>query len=122
MDTHYVPTSTAEQQKDVVMELHIEGTRDPPTFSRLFPDLLGFEKPPPRHSWGTSLPEEVQLLAVCSGSAKLFLWTPNGCRTVPMPTETNFKVSSMQWSPDGETLLLLDRDRFCLSFIRGEDE
>lgn len=63
-----------------------------------------------------------QLLAVCSGSAKLFLWTPNGCRTVPMPTETNFKVSSMQWSPDGETLLLLDRDRFCLCFIRGEDE
>ena len=31
-----------------------------------------------------------ELLAVCSGTTKLFLWSPGGCRTAPMPGEANF--------------------------------
>ncbi len=61
-----------------------------------------------------------ELLAVCSGSAKLFLWSPQGCRTAPMPAEANFRVQSVEWSPNGDTMLLLDRERFCMCFM-GED-
>jgi WD40 repeat protein len=62
-----------------------------------------------------------ELLAVCSGTAKLFLWSPGGCRTAPMPGESNFRVTSMEWSPSGGALLLLDRERFCMCFLAGDD-
>lgn len=62
-----------------------------------------------------------ELLAVCSGVAKLFLWSPTGCRTAPMPGEASFRVSSMEWSPSGGALLLLDRERFCMCFLSGDD-
>ena len=82
---------------------------------RIFAAILSLLQAVRTASWH---PRE-ELLAVCSGSPKLFLWSPNGCRTVPMPSETNFRVSSVVWSPGDETLLLLDRDRFCLCFLDG---
>ena len=40
--------------------------------------------------------------------------------TAPMPAEANFRVQSVEWSPNGDTMLLLDRERFCMCFM-GED-
>ena len=48
----------AHQAADVATELRVEGIREPAAFSEYFPALLGYDKPPPRHSWSTVLPSE----------------------------------------------------------------
>lgn len=53
--------AVAEQEPDVVLELRVKGTRQPPAFWNYFPAWLGYDKPPPRHSWSTALPAEVLL-------------------------------------------------------------
>ena len=53
----YVVTEE-EATSDAAMELRVEGTRDPPAFWKYFPAFLGYDKPPPRHSWSTVLPDE----------------------------------------------------------------
>ena len=51
----------AEKTADVLLELRVEGTREPPAFVNYFPECRGYDKPPPRHSWSTALPAEVRL-------------------------------------------------------------
>lgn len=36
---------------------------------------------------------------------------------LPGDSLVNFQVSSFNWSPDGKALALMDKDKFCLSFI-----
>mmetsp|Transcript_21913 Transcript_21913/g.49417 ORF Transcript_21913/g.49417 Transcript_21913/m.49417 type:complete len:220 (+) Transcript_21913:970-1629(+) len=63
--------------------------------------------------WHPSL----QILALCTNSTRIFLWSPRGCHTAPLPQVHGFRVCAMSWSPEGNILLLLDRERFCLCFI-----
>ena len=47
------------------------------------------------------------------------LWTPSlpATAVTPSPPATQFRVDGLAWSAKGDTLLLLDKDRFCLCFI-----
>jgi len=58
-----------------------------------------------------------QLLALCTGASKLFMWSPRGCRTAPLPVAHELAVSEVQWNASGDALLLLDADRFCVCFV-----
>ena len=58
-----------------------------------------------------------QLLALCSDESKLYMWSASGCRTAPLPVSHGFRVTSIEWSSRGDALLLLDKDRFCISFV-----
>lgn len=58
-----------------------------------------------------------QLLAICTGSSKVFMWSPKGCRTAPLPIAHELEVTELSWSPQGDALLLLDNDRFCVCFL-----
>ena len=79
----------AQQAADVAMELQVEGTREPAAFSEYFPALLGYDKPPPRHSWSTVLPAEAipQLI----GS----LLSLRACRQMDWLTPRSITVSSL---------------------------
>eukprot|EP00696_Hemimastix_kukwesjijk_P004594 gnl/Hemi2/15891_TR5251_c0_g1_i1.p2 gnl/Hemi2/15891_TR5251_c0_g1~~gnl/Hemi2/15891_TR5251_c0_g1_i1.p2 ORF type:complete len:446 (-),score=122.24 gnl/Hemi2/15891_TR5251_c0_g1_i1:1365-2702(-) len=58
-------------------------------------------------------------LAICTGSGKVYFWSEGGCSCVdviPSSVPTNFKVSGLEWNPDGNSLVLLDRDRFCCCY------
>ena len=81
----------AEQAADVVLELRIEGTKDPPSFWKYFPACLGYDKPPARHSWSTDLPEEALLLLLLSLFTRSW-WQANGLIDV---SEYRFFVSQL---------------------------
>ena len=55
-------------------------------------------------------------LVVCTGDAKLYLWTPDGasCVHIPLP---GFRASGATWHPDGESLVLTSRDGFCCAYL-----
>ena len=58
-----------------------------------------------------------QLLAIATGGSKVYMWSPEGCRTAPLPISHELSVLDLQWSPLGDALLLLDKDRFCVCFL-----
>jgi WD40 repeat protein len=66
-------------------------------------------------AWHPKLP----LLAICTGSGAVYFWSPNGCLCAQVPTDRSFSVNAMEWNADGEALVLVDKDRFCVSFPQG---
>jgi WD40 repeat protein len=58
-----------------------------------------------------------QLLALCTSSSAVFLWSARGCRTAPLPVSHELSVRTLQWSATGDALLLLDDDRYCVCFL-----
>ena len=59
------------------------------------------------------------LLAICTGSGAVYFWSPNGCLCAQVPTDRSFSVNAIEWNADGEALVLVDKDRFCVSFPQG---
>lgn len=55
-------------------------------------------------------------LALCTGTAKIFMWAPEGasCVHVPLP---GFLAASVRWNPTGTAFVLSDRDTFCCAFL-----
>ncbi|KAJ3304502.1 WD repeat-containing protein wrap73 [Kappamyces sp. JEL0829] len=67
--------------------------------------------------WNPLLPDQ---LAFCTGNGLIYLWEAGfGCDAVEVPA-VNFNVLDFKWNPDGKSLALLDRDKFCLSFVVDE--
>ncbi|KAK2165292.1 hypothetical protein LSH36_52g03026 [Paralvinella palmiformis] len=56
-------------------------------------------------------------LALCTGSNKVYMWSPAGCLSVDVPIEGTFNVQSVKWSPNGEALLLLDPEHMAVCFL-----
>lgn len=55
-------------------------------------------------------------LVFCTGSSRLYMWTPSGayCVSVPLP---QFSVTDLKWNSDGSSLLVKDKDSFCLAAV-----
>eukprot|EP00112_Aurelia_sp_Birch-Aquarium-sp1_P024370 Seg768.10 transcript_id=Seg768.10/GoldUCD/mRNA.D3Y31 product="WD repeat-containing protein WRAP73" protein_id=Seg768.10/GoldUCD/D3Y31 len=53
-------------------------------------------------------------LALCCGTNKLYMWSPAGCLSVDVPMESPFNVTGLRWHTDGQGLLLLSKDLFCM--------
>jgi len=55
-------------------------------------------------------------LAICSGSTRVYLWSPDGasCVHVPLPS---FQACNVGWNPNGSAFVLTDRDVFCCAFL-----
>jgi hypothetical protein len=75
-------------------------------------------------AWNPLIPSQ---LAFCCGNGLLYLWEENsGCDAIQVPAGisfiiiVNFNVTNFKWNPDGRSVLLLDKDKFCLSFIVDE--
>ncbi|KAG9332835.1 hypothetical protein JZ751_014934 [Albula glossodonta] len=61
-------------------------------------------------------------LALCTGNAKIYLWSPAGCVSVQVPVEGNFQVLSLSWHGSGDSLILLGKEQLCLCYIETEVE
>ncbi|KAI8896244.1 hypothetical protein BC833DRAFT_541597 [Globomyces pollinis-pini] len=60
-------------------------------------------------------------LAFCCGNGLLYLWEKsNGCDAIEVPA-VNFNVVKFYWNPDGKSLVLLDKEKFCLSFMVDDE-
>ncbi|KAJ3319035.1 WD repeat-containing protein wrap73 [Boothiomyces sp. JEL0866] len=59
-------------------------------------------------------------LAFCCASGLLYLWECGlGCDAIEVPA-VNFNIVDLSWNPDGKSLVLMDKDKFCLSFLVDE--
>ncbi|EDO38446.1 predicted protein [Nematostella vectensis] len=56
-------------------------------------------------------------LAMCTNNNKLYMWSPAGCVSVVIPSETPFNATSLSWHPDGNSLVLMSKDHMCLCFL-----
>uniref|UniRef100_A0AAR2IYE0 Anaphase-promoting complex subunit 4 WD40 domain-containing protein n=1 Tax=Pygocentrus nattereri TaxID=42514 RepID=A0AAR2IYE0_PYGNA len=56
-------------------------------------------------------------LALCTGNAKVYLWSLAGCVSVKVPAEGNFQVQSLFWHGNGDSLVLLGKDQICLCYM-----
>ena len=64
--------------------------------------------------WNPSIPDQ---LAFCCSSGLIYLWEKSfGCDAIEVPA-VNFHVNDFKWNHDGKSLVLLDKDKFCLSFL-----
>ncbi|KAJ3275834.1 WD repeat-containing protein wrap73 [Terramyces sp. JEL0728] len=59
-------------------------------------------------------------LAFCCASGILYLWEQGlGSDAIEVPA-VNFNVVDLSWNPDGKSLVLMDKDKFCLTFLVDE--
>jgi len=75
-------------------------------------------------------------LAVITGGAHVYLWAPEGASSVCIPANVSaetvvavsdpskgaastFRASTIQWSPDGFCIALLDRESYCCAYTTG---
>lgn len=48
-------------------------------------------------------------LSICSGSSKLFFWSPSCTSACDMPFDKGFHVNKLEWTADSKSLLLQDK-------------
>eukprot|EP00041_Stephanoeca_diplocostata_P018395 m.384745 g.384745 ORF g.384745 m.384745 type:complete len:126 (+) comp20999_c0_seq4:215-592(+) len=63
-------------------------------------------------SWHPSRP----LLAIATGSGCVYFWSPNGALCAQIPSDRQFAVNGLVWSPLGGSIVLFDKSRFCVAF------
>ncbi|KAL3853022.1 hypothetical protein ACJMK2_016608 [Sinanodonta woodiana] len=56
-------------------------------------------------------------LALCTGTNKLYMWSPAGSLCVEIPVDGTFQVYSIKWHSDGSSLLLLGKDQMCMCYL-----
>jgi WD40 repeat protein len=81
-----------------------------------------------------------QLVIALRTSGNIYLWNPNGCSSVSVPSGipfsfiitlfvylklicyidlfgiVGFEVTSVGWNPDGNSILVTDKEKFCIAF------
>ncbi|XP_014739407.1 PREDICTED: WD repeat-containing protein WRAP73 isoform X1 [Sturnus vulgaris] len=60
-------------------------------------------------------------LAVCTGTSRVYLWSPAGCVVVQVPGEGDFQITSISWHSSGDSMLLLSKDHFCVCYLEREE-
>jgi WD40 repeat protein len=55
-------------------------------------------------------------LAVCTGNAKLYLWSPKGVSWIGVPTD-EFEVKGLRWCPSGDSVALLGKSHLCCCYF-----
>ena len=58
-------------------------------------------------------------LALCTGTNKIYMWSPAGCLSVEVITDVAFNVIGLQWHKDGNGLIVSSRNRFCTCYLGG---
>jgi hypothetical protein len=61
-------------------------------------------------------------LALCTGTNKVYMWSPKGSLSLQIPCEASFTAQDMKWHPDGNALLIISRDQMCVCFLSDNDD
>ncbi|KAJ1336681.1 hypothetical protein BSLG_007000 [Batrachochytrium salamandrivorans] len=65
-------------------------------------------------------PRNPDRLAFCCGTGFIYVWQSDmGCESIEIPA-VNFQVMSFEWNPDGRSVVLMDKDKFCIAFTIDE--
>ena len=66
-------------------------------------------------------PHASKQLAICTGTAKVHLWSVEGASWFDVPAQ-NFAIRGLRWNPTGCALVLLQAKRLCQCFIEDYPE
>ncbi|KAI8855097.1 hypothetical protein BC829DRAFT_426733 [Chytridium lagenaria] len=68
-------------------------------------------------------PLRPNLLAYTCGGTHIYVWGGPGlgCEAIEVPT-IDFSVQQVRWSGEGGSLLLMDKEKFCLAFLLQDEE
>lgn len=55
-------------------------------------------------------------LAICTGNSRVYLWSPDGASWVDI-SSARFSVKGLRWSPNGDCLILLGKEKFCCCYF-----
>lgn len=61
-------------------------------------------------------------LALCTNNNKIYMWSPQGCVSVEAPCEATFSIQTLKWNKDGQSIVLIGKDHFCVTYIQTETE
>lgn len=59
---------------------------------------------------------EHDVLAVCCGNSRIYLWSPDGASVVHIPF-TKFQSMKIGWNERGSSLVLADNTTFCIGYL-----
>lgn len=48
------------------------------------------------------------------------MWSPQGCVSVETPCEATFLIQSIRWNTDGNSLALIGKDHFCVTYLQNQ--
>ena len=65
-------------------------------------------------------PIEIRL-AACSGTNKIYMWSPSGCLSTEVKVEEEFLVTNFTWHQYGSSLLLMSKDHMCICYLGSPD-
>ncbi|KAI8907719.1 hypothetical protein DFJ77DRAFT_475069 [Powellomyces hirtus] len=93
-------------------------TLHPPSAAPL---VIEHQSPVKQAKWNPVIPNR---LALCCGNGVVYLCEVGvggcACEAIEIPA-VNFQVQSFTWNPDGKSIALMDKDKFCLAFPVDED-
>ena len=55
------------------------------------------------------------LIISCTDSCQVYLWSLDGCSSIQVPA-SNFQIQSVKWNSNGQSVAVMDKDRFCVAF------
>jgi len=58
-------------------------------------------------------------LALCTNNNKIYMWSPQGCISVEAPCEATFLIVCVRWNADGNSLMLIGKDQFCVCYLQA---
>ncbi len=58
-------------------------------------------------------------LALCTQNNKIYMWSPQGCISVEAPCEATFLIMTLKWNIDGNSLILIGKDQFCVTYLQS---
>lgn len=58
-------------------------------------------------------------VAICTGTNKIYTWSPDDCKAFEIPTQSNFECLSLEWHVDGAILLAVSKDEVCVAFVES---
>ncbi|CAB4377527.1 unnamed protein product [Rhizophagus irregularis] len=84
--------------------------------SLMKPIVLIIQISPIRHFYWS--PINAEQLVICCGNENIYFWSgqKSGAEIIEVPA-VNFKVNNIRWNPDGNSLVLMDKELFTMAFI-----
>lgn len=55
-------------------------------------------------------------LAATTGNGRVYMWTATGSSIIHIPLK-GFNAGSVTWSPEGSSLILMDKESFCCAYV-----
>ncbi|XP_013397882.1 WD repeat-containing protein WRAP73-like [Lingula anatina] len=61
-------------------------------------------------------------LGLATGNNSIYMWSPAGCLSVPVPTEATFQVNVLRWHLEGRAMVLIGKDEMSMCYLTDPEQ